>query len=63
VIVARCYDEADDLTKTIAVFRWRDDAAQQAATPRVGEIAEQMGKAVPGLTAVSGEQYAVAVEL
>ena len=63
VIVARSYDEAADITKAVTIFRWRDDAAQQEASFRVGEIADRMVQAVPGLAAASSEGYELTTDL
>jgi quinol monooxygenase YgiN len=63
VIVARSFDEAADITNAVTIFRWRDDAAMQAAMSRVQEVAEQMGQAVPGLAAVTTEVYELATDL
>jgi hypothetical protein len=62
-MVARSYEEAADITKSIIIFRWRDDAALQAASSRVGKIAERMGEVVPGLAPVDGEDYELVIDL
>jgi hypothetical protein len=63
VIVARRCDTLADITTAVTIFRWRDDAARQAANSCIQEVAERMGQAVPGLTAVSVEDYELATEL
>jgi quinol monooxygenase YgiN len=63
VIVARRYDVAADITTAVTIFRWRDDAAWQAAGSRVQEVAERMGQAVPGLAAVTVEDYELVTDL
>lgn len=63
VIVARRYDTVADITTAVTIFRWHDDAARQAANSCIQEVAERMGQAVPGLTAVSVEDYELATDL
>lgn len=63
VIVARRYDEEEGITRAVTIFRWRDDAAWQAASSRVQEVAERMIAAVPGLAGASGEDYELVTDL
>ena len=63
VIVARRYDETERITRAVTIFRWRDDAAWQAARSRVGEVAARMTEAVPGLAGASVEDYELVTDL
>jgi heme-degrading monooxygenase HmoA len=63
VIVARRYGEEEGITRAVTIFRWRDDAAWQAASSRVQEVAERMIEAVPGLAGASVEDYELVTDL